>query len=193
MSMATLSWIVHIGYLLWEPQHNITNPDLTGVTPIDQVPDTTMKTGTGKVVPDHNLIFTDIEAQVIMTHTEATPGHNIQIIAATQGVVHDALTPDIGITVIEPAMTHHTDLIIDHPHIEVSQLTTPEITVDHIHIHPTNPQDKICIGHTCTPADHEANHTTRKNPRVKIEDPHMDYYSSDDHSSDSGEEADHLN
>ena len=29
--------------------------------------------------------------------------------------------------------------------------------------------------------------------RVKIEDPLMDYYSSGDHSSDSGEEADHLN
>ena len=32
----------------------------------------------------------------------------------------------------------------------------------------------------------------KKNTRVKIEDPHMDYYSSDDHSSDSGEERDHL-
>ena len=33
----------------------------------------------------------------------------------------------------------------------------------------------------------------KRNTRVKIEDPHMDYYSSDDHSSDSGEETDHLN
>ena len=32
-----------------------------------------------------------------------------------------------------------------------------------------------------------------KNLRVKIEDPHMDYYSYDEHSSDSGEESDHLN
>ena len=29
--------------------------------------------------------------------------------------------------------------------------------------------------------------------KVKIEDPHMDYYSSDDHSSDFGEECDPLN
>ena len=29
--------------------------------------------------------------------------------------------------------------------------------------------------------------------RVKIEDPPTDYYSSDDHSSDSGEDLDHLN
>ena len=28
--------------------------------------------------------------------------------------------------------------------------------------------------------------------RVKIEGPNMDYYSSDEHSSDSGEESDHL-
>ena len=56
MSMATLSWIVHIGFLLWEPQQNITNPDLTEATSIDQVPGTTMKTGTGEVIPDHNLI-----------------------------------------------------------------------------------------------------------------------------------------
>ena len=33
----------------------------------------------------------------------------------------------------------------------------------------------------------------KKNLRMKIKDPHMDYYSSDGHSSDSGEESDHLN
>ena len=33
----------------------------------------------------------------------------------------------------------------------------------------------------------------KRNPTVKTEDPHMHYYSSDDHSSDSGEETDHLN
>ena len=40
-------------------------------------------TGTDKTVPDHNLIFTDIIAQVVMIHTEAAPGHNIGIIVAT--------------------------------------------------------------------------------------------------------------
>ena len=33
----------------------------------------------------------------------------------------------------------------------------------------------------------------KKNTRVKIEDPHTDYYSSDDHSSDIGKETDHFN
>ena len=83
MSMATLSWIVHIGYLLQEPQQNITNPDLTEAAPIDQVQDTSLKTGTGEIIADHNLVFTDITAQVVMTHTEATQGHDIGIIAAT--------------------------------------------------------------------------------------------------------------
>ena len=72
------------------------------------------------------------------------------------------MLPHTEITVINPAMIHHTDLIADQPHIEVPQLITPEIIVDHIHIHPTNPQGGIHIGHTHIPADHEANHTPRR-------------------------------
>ena len=161
MSMVTLSWIAHTGYLLWEPQQNITNPDLTEAAPPDQVKDTTMKTGTGKIVPGHNLILTDITAQVIMTHTEATPGHDIGIIAATPGVANDTHAPHTEIKAIDPAMTHHTNPTTDHPHI-VLQLTTPEIIVDHIHIHPTNPQGEIPTGYIHIPADHEANHTSRR-------------------------------
>ena len=78
-----------------------------------------MKTGTGKVIRCQNLIFTDITAQIIMTHTEAAPEPNIGIITATPGVAHDAHIPHIEITVINPTMTHRTDLIADHPHIEV--------------------------------------------------------------------------
>ena len=162
MSMVTLSWIVHTGYLLWEPKQNITNLDLTEASPPDQVQDTTVKTGTDKMIPGDNLIFTDIAAQVIMTHTEATPGHDIGIIAATPGVAHNAQAPHTEITAINPATTHHTDPITHHPHIEVLQLTTPEIVVDHIHVHPTNPQGEICTGHIHIPADHEATHTSRR-------------------------------
>ena len=74
-----------------------------------------------------------------MIHTKAAPSHDIEIITATPGVAHDAHAPHIKITAIDPTMTHHTNLITDHPHIEVLQLTTPDIVVDHIHIHPTNP------------------------------------------------------
>ena len=162
MSMVTLSWIVHIGYLLWEPQQNITNPDLTEATPTDQDQDTTMMTGTGEVIPGHNLIFTDVTAQVIMTHIEATPGHDIGITAATPGVAHDAHTPHTEITVINPTMIHHTNIITDCPHIKAPQLTTPEIIVDPVHIHPTNPLGEICTGHIHIPADHKGNHNTRR-------------------------------
>ena len=112
--------------------------------------------GTGKVVPDNNLIFTDIAAQVFMTYTEATPGHNIGIIASTPEV---ADAPQTEITAIEPAMTHHTDPFAVHPHIEVPQPTTPEIKVDSVHVHPTNLPGEVCIH---IPADHEANHTSRR-------------------------------
>ena len=143
-------------------QQNITNPDLTEAALLDQVQGTTVKTGTGKVVPCHNLIFTGNAAQVIMIHTEATPGHHIGVITATPGIVHNTQAPHIEIIAINPTMTHHTDPTADHPHTEVLQLTTPEIVVDHIHVHPMNPQGKIHIGHTHNPADQEENYTPRR-------------------------------
>ena len=78
------------------------------------------------------------------------------------GVAHDAHTLYIEITAIDPTTTHLIDLIADHPHIEVLQLTTPETIVDHTQDHLTNLQGKTCTGHICIPADHEANHTSRR-------------------------------
>ena len=49
------------------------------------------------------------------------------------GTAHNDHTPPIQATVINLAVTHHIDHIIDHPHIGVLQLTNPEITVDHTH------------------------------------------------------------
>ena len=97
-----------------------------------------------------------------MTHTEAAPGHDIGIMTALPGVAHDTHITHIKTTVINPTVTHHANLIADHPHIEAPQLTTPEIIVDHIHVHPTNPQGKFHIDHLHTLADHEANCTTRR-------------------------------
>ena len=96
-----------------------------------------------------------------MIHTKAIP-HDRGIITATPGVAYNTHTPHREITAINPALTPHTELITDHPHIEVLQLTTPEIIVDHDHVHPTNPQGEICIGHTHTPADDKADHTQRR-------------------------------
>ena len=43
MSMVTLSWTIHTGHILQEPQQSTTNPDHTKATMPGQVPDTTVK------------------------------------------------------------------------------------------------------------------------------------------------------
>ena len=125
-----------------------------------QAPDTAMRTGTGKAIPSHNHISTDTTTQVVMIHTEVIQGHDIGIIATTTGVVHDAQIPDTGVIAINPTTTHHINPATDrqcteaHHHIEIT----------HVHIHPTNLQDEIHIGHTHTPADHEVNCITGGTP-----------------------------
>ena len=92
-----------------------------------------MKKETGKANPDHNLIFKNITAQVVMILAEATQGHNIRTDAATTGAAPDNCNPAIEVTAIELATTHYINLITDHPQIEVLQLITPEIAVVHTH------------------------------------------------------------
>ena len=143
------------------PQQITTNPDLIEATMPDQVQGTTVKTGTGEAIPDHNLIFTDITASVFTIHTEANPGHEIGIIAATPGAAHNAHTPHIEVTAIDLTRTHHITLIAHQPHIEALQLATPEIIVNHTPDLPTNPQGEIHTDQVHIPAHHEANHTSR--------------------------------
>ena len=121
-----------------------------------------MKTGTGEVDPDHNLIFTDIADGVITIYTEATQGHNTRINAATNGAAHNAHAPPIEATAINLTATHHINHTTVHPHIEVLQLTTPEITLDHAHDHLTNLQGKTCTDQVSIQTDHEANHNSRR-------------------------------
>ena len=61
-------------------------------------------------------------------------------------------------------MTHHINPTANHPCTGAPHHTTPETEVTHVHAHPTNPQDKIHIGHTRHSVDHEANHITRGTP-----------------------------
>ena len=93
MNTVTLSWIVHTRYLLQEPQQFTTN--LPEVIMPKHVQDTTMKTETGKANPDHNLIFTNIAAQVVMIPKGAAQGYNTGIDTATIGAAHDSHTPSI--------------------------------------------------------------------------------------------------
>ena len=97
-----------------------------------------------------------------MTHVEAAPGHDTGIITTTPGVAHDADIPHTEITAIDPTMTNHTNPTTDHPHTENLQPTTPEIEADPTHIHLTNLPGEICAGNIPIPADHKANHTTRR-------------------------------
>ena len=90
-------------------------------------------------------------------------------------------------------MTHHINHITDHPDIEALQVINPAITVGHIHNHPTYlPRHESCRSSSQSSGTRRKLHP-KKNMRVKIEDPHTDYYSCDDHSSDSGEDFDPLN
>ena len=59
-------------------------------------------------------------------------------------------------------VTHHTNLITDHPHIEVLQLTNPEITVDHAPDLHTNLQGRTYTDQVHIPVDHKGKHTSRR-------------------------------
>ena len=128
----------------------------------DQIQDTTMKTETGKADPDHNLIFKNIAAQVIMIPTEAAQGHNTGIDTATTGAAHDDHALPMEATAINLTMTHHIDCITDHPQIELLQLTNSEIAVDHAHDHLTDLQDRTHTDQVHNPAYHKENHTLRR-------------------------------
>ena len=134
---------------------------------VGQTPDTTMKMGTGEIIPGHNHIFTDITAQVIMIRIEAVSGHNIGIITIIPGVAHNTQVPLTAVIAINPGVTHHIDPTADHPCTEAHHHIPPETEVTHTHIHPTNPRDKIHIGYTHNQVDHKANHITRKTPAYK--------------------------
>ena len=72
-----------------------------------------MKTGTDVVSLDLNPILTDITAKVILTPTEAIPGHTTGITDDITGVVHNTNTQPL--THIVLAVTLH---ITDHLHID---------------------------------------------------------------------------
>ena len=56
----------------------------------------------------------------------------------------------------------------------------------------TNPPEKADTKLHHIPRGHKAKTHTKRNSRVTIDDPQMDYYSLDDHSGDSEEDSDHL-
>ena len=83
-----------------------------------------------------------------MIHTDTVPGHILESIDITIGVLHDALTPVLNV----PVMTPHT---ADHPHTGAHQLTL-RTTADHIPVQHTHQVRKPCINLHPIPADFRA-------------------------------------
>ena len=116
--------------------HIIDRIPTPGITP-GQLLDTITRTDTDTADQGCSLIPTDIEVTVIMTPTEAIPGHIIKTGDATIGVLHDAITPVLIIFAVIPH-------IKDHPHIGVLQLIQ-KIAVDPDHTLHINQVRKLCI------------------------------------------------
>ena len=178
---------MHIGYHLLVCLHIIAdhNPG-TDIT-TDQAHATIPQIGTDAVDPDPNHIIKGTGAKVTITPKEYTLGHIIERARYVIGVFHAESIPTLIHTTL--ATTPH---IKDPPLIKAHQ-PIHEITADqtlnqstgqlrkpHIRVHPI-PEDPM-----------EITYNTR-NPRVTIDDPPTDFYSSDDNSSNSDEESEHLN
>ena len=138
----------------------------------------------------HSPTTEDITAWVFTIHIEAALDHNTEIDAATTEVAHDNLTQPAGDTATDLTVTHYTGHIEDHPRI------TALWVIDHSRSH-SQPSYQSSRHESYRSESYSSRMRRRphpkKNTKVKIEDLHTDYYSSHDHSSDSGEESDLLN
>ena len=140
-------------------------------------------TDTDAVGLDHNPILTDTTAPVAMIPTEAIPGDIAGATDNITGIFHDVHT-----------QVHiHTNLTVTlhvqgHLHTAAHQLLH-KITAVHALDQPTGKLGKPHIRIYHIPEDP----MVMGNSRVTINDPQTDVYSSDDNSSGSEEDADHLN
>ena len=93
--------------------------------------DTITGTDTNTADQGHSPNHADIKVIVITTPTEAIPGHIIETVDATIGVLHDAIS----------TVTHHIE---GHPHIGILQLTQ-KITAGPDHVQPKTQVRKLHI------------------------------------------------
>ena len=143
--MGTQCWIVHIAYHPQICQHAITGRNPIPGTALDHLLATVPRTDTDTADQGFNPIPADIAATVATIHTEDIPGHNIETMDITTGILHDALTP----VIIIPTVTPH---ITDHLHTGPHQLTLG-IRADHIPNQRTNQVSKLCLNLQWIPAD----------------------------------------
>ena len=190
-SMVISSWTVHTEYLLLEPWQHITNH--TKVTMTDWVQGTTVKIETGKGNPDHSPTTKDITAWVIMICIGTALDHNIGTDAATTGAAYDDLASAHRGNRHRP---HHDTLHQSHHWSSEHWWSLGYWSLDCSRSH-SQPSYRSSRHKSCRSDSYSSRMRRRphpkKNMKVKIEDPHTDYYSSNDHSSGSGEESDPLN
>ena len=89
-----------------------------------------------------------------MIHKEDIPGHIIETLDITTGVLHDAPTP----VIIIPNMTPH---ISDHLHTGAHQPTL-RIRADQVPVQHTNEVSKLGINLKHVPADLRTSHTIKE-------------------------------
>ena len=144
-----------------------------------------MRAGTDAVGLSHSPILTDTITEAAMTPTQAVPGHTTGTAHAITEALHDVHTQmpiHIALTV-----TLHIE---DHLPIGALQVTL-ETAANHDLKQHTNQLRKPStnLPHSSRPQGS----CITEEIQVTIDDPQMDFYSSDDHSSDSEEDLDHLN
>ena len=114
-------------------------------TALNQLLTTITRTDTDTADQGLTPVPADITTTVTTICTEDIPGHIIETIDITTGVLHDAHSP----VIIIPAMTPH---IIDYLCTGAHQLT-PRIRADHLPVQQTNQVSKLCIHLQHIPAD----------------------------------------
>ena len=108
------------------------------------------------------------------------------MIDTTIGVLHNALTPVLTV----PAVS-------DTPHCRLSSHQSSSAyswncSIPHSHSAYKPSKTTVHKSSSC-PSRTPGNSHDKRNSKVMIDDPQMDFYSSDDNSSDSDDDQDHLN
>ena len=143
------------------PLDIIATPDVpTMITRIDP----------GSVIPDPTHITIAIGVAAVMTPVGATPGHSTDL----PNVVSHATEAQVPTTI---AMTHHTTDL--HP-IGIFPKMPADLNTNHKKQH-----YKPVQGSSSTSQATPWKHKDKRHKQVSIDDPPSEYYSSDDHDSDS--------
>ena len=184
------SWNVITEYPLQEQWHHTTRH--TEIATTDPALNATGKTKEEETSPDHSLDTVNTVAPAIMTCIEAAPDHNTRTCTAILEAAQDDPIQHIKDTVTGLAMIQHTCHTANPPHTTVHQATTHRTAADHTCDHPTDCQSIVHTrkNHSLGSYSNQGNQWShlRRNMKDKIEEQPSDYYSSDDHSTDLGEE-----